>query len=295
MHQTFAQLPDYDPETDQYNTLYRHYTPNGRWMRPDPLAGDVTNPQSLNRYAYVTNNPTSLTDSTGLGLPGCPQGMPDQWCYGGIPGFWAGGAQMFTFSSPTWDEFNSVFPMTFIPGENGDESELLSGSDLNGFLLLGITVLPLQTLSQLALLPHQVQQMQQNACTQPILDAVNDQFGTNFTPDNVQGDPFPNGQATNLSILATGLPAAVFNSIQTGRYPESPLTWVTGYGPTLHVTGQTYFDLAPATFQNNNAGGVTSVLFTAHIDSSFAYNPIGFLIHVIRDLLHIGGPRNPCP
>jgi len=66
MHQTFAQLPDYDAETDQYNTLFRHYTPNGRWMRPDPLAGDVTNPQSLNRYAYVRNNPTTLTDPSGL-------------------------------------------------------------------------------------------------------------------------------------------------------------------------------------------------------------------------------------
>jgi hypothetical protein len=38
----------------------------------------------------------------------------------------------------------------------------------------------------------------------------------------------------------------------------------------------------------------TSVLFTAHIDTSFAYNPIGALIHLIRDVLHIGGPRKPC-
>jgi hypothetical protein len=33
MHQTFAQLPDYDPETDQYNTPNRHYTPMGRVRR----------------------------------------------------------------------------------------------------------------------------------------------------------------------------------------------------------------------------------------------------------------------
>jgi hypothetical protein len=68
-----------------------------------------------------------------------------------------------------------------------------------------------------------------------------------------------------------------------------------GYGATLHVTGQTFFDPAPATFTNSNIGGATSVLFTAHIDSSFAYNPIGALIHLFRDLLHIDGPRNPCP
>lgn len=38
-----------------------------RWMSPDPLAGSISNPQSLNRYAYVLNNPTNLTDPLGLG------------------------------------------------------------------------------------------------------------------------------------------------------------------------------------------------------------------------------------
>ena len=36
MHQTFGKLPDYDAETDQYNTLNRHYSPSGRWLSPDP-------------------------------------------------------------------------------------------------------------------------------------------------------------------------------------------------------------------------------------------------------------------
>ena len=38
----------------------------GRWTSPDPLAGDITNPQSLNWYAYVLNNPTSNVDPLGL-------------------------------------------------------------------------------------------------------------------------------------------------------------------------------------------------------------------------------------
>jgi hypothetical protein len=37
-----------------------------RWLSPDPVAGDITNPQSLNRYAYVLNNPTNLIDPLGL-------------------------------------------------------------------------------------------------------------------------------------------------------------------------------------------------------------------------------------
>src|ERR1700748_1936466 len=32
----------------------------GRFMSPDPLGGDLTNPQSLNRYAYVLNNPNHV-------------------------------------------------------------------------------------------------------------------------------------------------------------------------------------------------------------------------------------------
>jgi len=48
---------------------YREYNPTqGRWLSPDPYSGsyDFTNPQSLNRYAYVSNNPLSLTDPSGL-------------------------------------------------------------------------------------------------------------------------------------------------------------------------------------------------------------------------------------
>src|SRR5262249_33332996 len=39
-----------------------------RWLTPDPYMGsmDLTNPQSLNRYAYVMNDPVNATDSTGL-------------------------------------------------------------------------------------------------------------------------------------------------------------------------------------------------------------------------------------
>lgn len=69
VHQTFAKLPDYDPETDQYNTLNRHYSPSGRWLSPDPgglKAVHTDDPQTWNMYAYVRNNPTTLTDPSGL-------------------------------------------------------------------------------------------------------------------------------------------------------------------------------------------------------------------------------------
>jgi hypothetical protein len=43
----------------------------GRWLTPDLLGGDITNPQSLNRYAYALNNPATLTDPLGLQANPC--------------------------------------------------------------------------------------------------------------------------------------------------------------------------------------------------------------------------------
>jgi RHS repeat-associated protein len=63
----FAGMPYYDTNTNTNPTMFRFYSQNlGRWHSPDPMGGDITNPQSLNRYAYVLNNPTSLTDPLGL-------------------------------------------------------------------------------------------------------------------------------------------------------------------------------------------------------------------------------------
>ncbi len=68
-----------DTSSELDDAMFREYNPTeGRWMSPDPAglaAVDLTNPQSLNRYAYVMNNPTTLIDPSGLhpcvGPPPC--------------------------------------------------------------------------------------------------------------------------------------------------------------------------------------------------------------------------------
>ena len=56
-----------DPETGLEYAHARYYNPSlGRFMSPDPLGGDSGIPQSLNRYAYVLNNPLSFIDPTGM-------------------------------------------------------------------------------------------------------------------------------------------------------------------------------------------------------------------------------------
>jgi RHS repeat-associated protein len=91
MHQMFAKLPDYDPETDQYNTANRHYTPSGRWLTPDPGGLKVVrldDPQTWNMYAYARNKPTTVTDPSGL--------LPPQQAGHGDPNviWWVNGKRM---------------------------------------------------------------------------------------------------------------------------------------------------------------------------------------------------------
>ena len=93
-----------DSETASYATWFRNYEPNlGRWMSPDPLGGDITNPQTLNRYPYALNGPTTLTDPMGLDAAACGDpfyaegnadcGSPGNggWGWGGGGGGWGGG------------------------------------------------------------------------------------------------------------------------------------------------------------------------------------------------------------
>jgi RHS repeat-associated protein len=64
-----------DTVSGLYDFLFREYNPTqGRWISPDPAglgAVDATNPQSWNRYGYVTNNPLAVTDMLGLAAGGC--------------------------------------------------------------------------------------------------------------------------------------------------------------------------------------------------------------------------------
>jgi RHS repeat-associated protein len=65
-----------DTESTSFHTPFRQLSSTmGRWLRPDPYDGsyDPTNPQSLNRYSYVLNNPLSFIDPSGL--DGCVMGQ----------------------------------------------------------------------------------------------------------------------------------------------------------------------------------------------------------------------------
>jgi RHS repeat-associated protein len=121
-HQTFGKLPDYDPETDEYNTANRHYSPSGRWMSPDPGGVKVVHlddPQTWNMYAYVRDNPTTFVDPTGLV---CAQVGGNAAC-----------------NAPAPNSFNIQFGNDIFDAINGEPGTYLS-YDRNGRMGFGFSV-----------------------------------------------------------------------------------------------------------------------------------------------------------
>ncbi len=73
-----------DTVTGLHDFMFREYHPaSGRWISPDPAglaAAEMTNPQSWNRYAYVSNEPSNVVDPFGLYI-GMPPSFPSWWSF----------------------------------------------------------------------------------------------------------------------------------------------------------------------------------------------------------------------
>ena len=55
-----------DPESGLHYNLARSYNPTiARWTSPDPIVGNAFDPQSLNKYGYVRNDPVNKIDPDG--------------------------------------------------------------------------------------------------------------------------------------------------------------------------------------------------------------------------------------
>jgi len=61
----------FEKESDLYFFISRYYDSElGRFLKPDTVIPDPLDPQSLNRYSYVRNNPINLMDPSGEGWIG---------------------------------------------------------------------------------------------------------------------------------------------------------------------------------------------------------------------------------
>jgi RHS repeat-associated protein len=114
----FARLNHRDSETSLDPTHFRMYASGvGRWQSPDALGGSVFNPQSLNRYAYVLNNPLNLNDL--LGLDSC-------WNYSSYEG---SGSPPLCSSGPTY----SGAPASYVMDGVSVPGYVISGALNGGF------------------------------------------------------------------------------------------------------------------------------------------------------------------
>ncbi len=73
-----------DPNTglDYFEARYNSSS-LGRFMTPDALQGTIANPQTLNRFVYVADNPLRFTDPTGMFLCACGASGDLSWNGGG--------------------------------------------------------------------------------------------------------------------------------------------------------------------------------------------------------------------
>jgi RHS repeat-associated protein len=82
-------MTERDTTTGLDHTWLRKYESTaGRWTSPDPLSGNVGDPQSLNAFTYAANDPVNLIDPSGL-MPSLPDASHGWDSYSA--GFWGSG------------------------------------------------------------------------------------------------------------------------------------------------------------------------------------------------------------
>jgi len=114
-----------DSESGNDYAMARYYiSPLGRFSSPDPLSGNISNPQSLNRYLYTRDDPANFVDPTGLNrqMNLCPSGVDCSSWYGGSGGGWEAGLLEFAFMNtgapddPSFDNLDVLDLLGGLPG-----------------------------------------------------------------------------------------------------------------------------------------------------------------------------------
>ena len=288
------------------STVQRYYASSyGRFNTADPMAGSArgNNPGSWNRYSYTLGDPVNGSDPRGLCVM---DGNYNYWDTAPPDGVGSGSWILQDYGSGDCGG-NSVFLSQLgssgqatvngygfnSSGNNGGTDGLqVFANDLGSCSDATTCMLFAQGTGNNSSDSTSSGISQPPSCESKILTAVNSTFGTTFTSANITNEfqfstGAPAGQGTlnlNISVPPSGQPSG----ISAGRIPISWWTYITGVGSTLHVPD------GPGGADSSQTLPLSSNQFTVHIDSSFPYNPIGLLTHVILDMTPLGGYK-ACP
>src|SRR5205085_3930365 len=118
---------EHDAETNLEFAEARYYSSSGgRFTSPDPFSGSMslTDPQTLNRYSYVSNNPVNATDPSGM------KGIGGMNCPG------CAGIQTAQYSREI-DDFTDALPEVYEERQQQQVSAIAAGDHMNEMLTEG--------------------------------------------------------------------------------------------------------------------------------------------------------------
>jgi hypothetical protein len=143
---------------------------------------------------------------------------------------------------------------------------------------------------------------EQEECTQVILDEINRRLKTSFDRDNVapirlddwtrDEMGFVRGGGFNIRIAGSmSSEHSKRTHLRAARFADFA-TWLElGARASLHIPRD--FD-GETVFLKSERDDQVNYDFVAHMDTGYAYLPLGLLIHGLRDVAGADG-RNPCP
>ena len=257
------------------HAMFRQYSSTqGRWMSPDPYNGsmNLSNPQSLNRYSYVGNNPLGFTDPSGLFMLPPPPIDPISIALDTlIAAVDIGEIVSGFFAHPEFQGSTTPRPNVRQCIANCGKPAPASDSvtDGPGFVYGDPTPCLMDNIAAV------------NAVSKPSL---------NVGLGNVLGTPRLINGGLNVNF---GVPGGNPSALAPGRYGTTLINSFFGLGASLHVPPFSNLPGADPSIYGNSDGVFT---FTTHIDSAYStwHTPLGAVKHALTDVRDHGSHRGPC-
>jgi RHS repeat-associated protein len=225
---------------NDFATARYHINRLGRFSSPDPVAGSIDDPQSWNRYAYVSSNPVNLIDPLGMNVK-----FPwDDW-FGGM-------CFNLGYNDPYQDNrWVSAGMLCFGGGGNGSPSGDPGGGGGIGngqgkgekaySVNLGVLNDCLQSLG----IPVKV-----------VAFKPSTPGGTGYAI-GIGPDTFARGGQIVPIVVSND--ASTYTAAQLGPLSHSPSGWAYGWTPPVHQLGSPYRN-----FTNNNNNAYGTVITQVH-------------------------------